>query len=56
LNEVVQQLSVKLYQQAQQAQGAQGAQDAANSKADDNVVDADYKEVNEEDKDKNKKN
>ncbi|EST13376.1 molecular chaperone DnaK [Sporolactobacillus laevolacticus] len=56
LNEVVQQLSVKLYQQAQQAQGAQGAQDAANSKADDNVVDADYKEVNDEDKDKNKKN
>ncbi|MDN3955431.1 molecular chaperone DnaK [Sporolactobacillus laevolacticus] len=56
LNEVVQQLSVKLYQQAQQAQGAQGAQDAADSKADDNVVDADYKEVNDEDKDKNKKN
>jgi molecular chaperone DnaK len=58
LNEVVQQLSVKLYQQAQQAQGAQGAQGAAENskKADDDVVDADYKEVNDEDKDKNKKN
>lgn len=58
LNEVVQQLSVKLYQQAQQAQGAQGAQGAADNskKADDDVVDADYKEVNDEDKDKNKKN
>lgn len=58
LNEIVQQLSVKLYQQAQQAQGAQGAQGAAENskKADDNVVDADYKEVNDDDKDKNKKN
>ncbi|MCO7126345.1 molecular chaperone DnaK [Sporolactobacillus shoreicorticis] len=55
LNEIVQQLSVKLYQQAQQA--AQGAQDSASGKKDDdNVVDADYKEVNDEDKDKNKKN
>ncbi|QAA22843.1 molecular chaperone DnaK [Sporolactobacillus terrae] len=56
LNELVQQLSVKLYQQAQQqAQGAQGAEGAAKgSKKDDDVVDADYKEVDDEDKDKNK--
>lgn len=55
LNEVVQQLSVKLYQQAQQqAQGAQGG--AKESKKDDDVVDADYKEVDDEDKNKNKKN
>ncbi|GEB76236.1 molecular chaperone DnaK [Sporolactobacillus inulinus] len=53
LNEVVQQLSVKLYQQAQQqAQGAQGG--AKESKKDDDVVDADYKEVDDEDKNKNK--
>ncbi|MCO7175672.1 molecular chaperone DnaK [Sporolactobacillus kofuensis] len=54
LNEVVQQLSVKLYQQAQGAQNAQGT--AGNAKKDDDVVDADYKEVNDDDKDKNKKN
>ncbi|RYM05300.1 molecular chaperone DnaK [Sporolactobacillus sp. THM7-7] len=53
LNEVVQQLSVKLYQQAQNAQKAQGS--TGNGKKDDNVVDADYKEVHDEDKDKNKK-
>lgn len=58
LNEVVQQLSVKLYQQAaQNAQGAENAQGKTDSgKKDDNVVDADYKEVNDDDKDKNKKN
>ncbi|MCL1630426.1 molecular chaperone DnaK [Sporolactobacillus sp. CPB3-1] len=54
LNQVVQQLSVKLYQQAQQAQGAQAS--TSGEKKDDNVVDADYKEVNDDDKDKNKKN
>jgi molecular chaperone DnaK len=55
LTEVVQQLSVKLYEQAAQAQqgaqaGAEGAADAGKAKAD-NVVDADY-EVVDEDKDK----
>ncbi|MFX3616038.1 MAG: molecular chaperone DnaK [Sporolactobacillus sp.] len=58
LNEVVQQLSVKLYQQAQgQAQNAGGSatgDTAGKKKDDDNVVDADYKEV-DDDKDKNKK-
>ncbi|MDD9147599.1 molecular chaperone DnaK [Sporolactobacillus sp. CQH2019] len=64
LNEIVQQLSVKLYQQA--AQKAQGAKntgtsnggdangDSKGKKKDDDVVDADYKEVNDDDK--NKKN
>ncbi|WP_082233787.1 molecular chaperone DnaK [Halobacillus massiliensis] len=47
LQEVVQNLSVKLYEQAQQqAQAAQGEQ----GNADDDVVDADYEEVNEDDK------
>lgn len=55
LTEVVQQLSVKLYEQAAQAQqatqaGAEGDADAGKAKAD-NVVDADY-EVVDEDKDK----
>ncbi|MFS0822643.1 molecular chaperone DnaK [Bacillus sp. 1P02SD] len=51
LQEIVQQLSVKLYEQAQQqAQGAQGAQGAegANQGKDDNVVDAEYEEVNDD--------
>ncbi|OIJ16683.1 molecular chaperone DnaK [Anaerobacillus alkalilacustris] len=48
LQEIVQALSVKLYEQAAQAaQGEQGQQDA---KADDNVVDAEYEEVNDEKK------
>ncbi|OIJ22119.1 molecular chaperone DnaK [Anaerobacillus alkalidiazotrophicus] len=48
LQELVQALSVKLYEQAAQAaQGEQGQQDA---KADDNVVDAEYEEVNDEKK------
>ncbi|WP_078552765.1 molecular chaperone DnaK [Bacillus alkalicellulosilyticus] len=48
LQEIVQQLSVKLYEQAAQAQaGAEGAEQA---QADDNVVDADYEEVKEEEK------
>lgn len=53
LQEIVQQLSVKLYEQAaQQAQAEQGqAGDAGESKkADDNVVDAEYTEMNDEKK------
>lgn len=51
LQEVVQQLSVKLYEEAAKAaQAAQGAEDGAEQKADDNVVDADYEEVNDDDK------
>ena len=50
LQEIVQALSVKLYEEAakaaQQAQGAEGA----DNKADDNVVDAEYEEVKEDDK------
>ncbi|WP_173916094.1 molecular chaperone DnaK [Halobacillus sp. Marseille-Q1614] len=47
LQELVQNLSVKLYEQAQQqAQAAQGEQGSA----EDDVVDADYEEVNEDDK------
>jgi len=50
LSEVVQQLSVKLYEQAAQAQqeGAANSDQAAN--AADDVVDADYEVVNEEEK------
>ncbi|THF74991.1 molecular chaperone DnaK [Cohnella fermenti] len=54
LTEVVQQLSVKLYeQQAQAAQGAQGAdasEDAGAAPKKDNVVDADYEVVDEDKK------
>lgn len=52
LQEVVQQLSTKLYEQAaQQAEGAEGAADGQSE--DDNVVDADYEEVkDDENKDK----
>ncbi|RBW70496.1 molecular chaperone DnaK [Bacillus taeanensis] len=50
LQEIVQQLSVKLYEQAQQ-QAQQAQQDgSAQGKADDNVVDADYEEVDDEKK------
>ncbi|QNK55533.1 molecular chaperone DnaK [Paenibacillus sp. PAMC21692] len=53
LTEIVQQLSVKLYEQA--AQGAEGADagpegDAGGSRARDNVVDADYEVVNDDKK------
>ncbi|MEH7224502.1 molecular chaperone DnaK [Bacillus sp. JJ1566] len=48
LQEIVQQLSVKLYEQAQQAQAAQGTEDATQGKKDDNVVDAEYEEVNDD--------
>ncbi|WP_100398293.1 molecular chaperone DnaK [Bacillus sp. FJAT-44742] len=51
LQEVVQELSTKLYEQAaQQAQQAQGEQGADGAQQDDNVVDADYEEVNDDDK------
>lgn len=49
LNEVVQQLSVKLYEQAAQAQQAQG-EEQGEKKADDNVVDAEYEEMNDDEK------
>ncbi|SDD18876.1 molecular chaperone DnaK [Terribacillus halophilus] len=45
LSEQVQALSVKLYEQAAQAQQAQGGENA-----DDDVVDADFSEVNDDDK------
>jgi molecular chaperone DnaK len=52
LSEIVQQLSVKLYEQAaQQAQAQQGdAEGQGSSKNDDNIVDADYEEVNDDKK------
>ncbi|MDA8354298.1 MAG: molecular chaperone DnaK [Firmicutes bacterium] len=48
LEKVVQELSVKLYQQAQQAQ--QDQQEADGSKESDDVVDADYEVVDDEDR------
>ncbi|MER1299109.1 molecular chaperone DnaK [Ligilactobacillus salivarius] len=54
LTKLIQDISVKLYQQAQQAQqasGAQGDTSANNSTNDDNTVDGDFKEV---DPDENK--
>jgi molecular chaperone DnaK len=52
LSEIVQQLSVKLYEQAaQQAQAQQGETEGqGSSKNDDNIVDADYEEVNDDKK------
>lgn len=53
LSEIVQQLSVKLYEQAaQQGQAAEGQADPAdnNAKKDENVVDADYEVVDEDKK------
>ncbi|AST92635.1 MULTISPECIES: molecular chaperone DnaK [Sutcliffiella] len=53
LQEIVQQLSMKLYEQAQQAaQQAQGADAGAQAggNADDNVVDAEFEEVNDDKK------
>ncbi|SDH47325.1 molecular chaperone DnaK [Alteribacillus persepolensis] len=52
LQEIVQQLSTKLYEQAaQQAQQAQGAADGnAQGSANDDVVDADYEEVEDDEK------
>ncbi|MBH0168673.1 MAG: molecular chaperone DnaK [Bacillota bacterium] len=51
LSEIVQQLSVKLYEQAaQQAQAQQGDAEGQSTKNDDNIVDADYEEVNDDKK------
>lgn len=52
LQEVVQQLSVKLYEQAAQAQqqAGQGGQEGGNKQQDDNIVDADYTVVDEDKK------
>ncbi|RFU65764.1 molecular chaperone DnaK [Peribacillus glennii] len=47
LNEIVQNLTVKLYEEAAKAQ--QGGAGAEQGKNDDNVVDADYTEVNDDD-------
>ncbi|HET7616652.1 MAG TPA: molecular chaperone DnaK, partial [Bacillales bacterium] len=57
LEEIVQQLSVKLYEQAQQAaEQAQGQSEdeAGGDKSDDDVVDADYEEIKDEDKEEKK--
>ncbi|WP_453994872.1 molecular chaperone DnaK [Bacillus nitroreducens] len=48
LQEIVQQLSVKLYEQAQAAQAAQGAEGASQDKKDDDVVDAEFEEVKDD--------
>ncbi|WP_080844957.1 molecular chaperone DnaK [Cytobacillus gottheilii] len=49
LQEIVQALTMKLYEQAQQqAQGAQGADDSAAGGKDDDVVDAEYEEVKDD--------
>jgi molecular chaperone DnaK len=49
LQEIVQALTVKLYEQAAQAaQGAQGAEGGAAGPKDDNVVDAEFEEIKEE--------
>ncbi|WP_311408542.1 molecular chaperone DnaK [Liquorilactobacillus uvarum] len=54
LNKIIQDLSVKLYQQAQQAQQAQAGKDGDSAKSDDNkddgTVDGDFKEVDPDDK------
>lgn len=48
LNELVQELSVKLYEQAAQEAQAQENDSATDSDSDDNVVDADFEEVDDE--------
>ena len=53
LTKIIQDMSVKLYQQAQQAQGqaqADGASASETNAADDNTVDGDFKEVDPDDK------
>ncbi|MFC5471614.1 molecular chaperone DnaK [Cohnella suwonensis] len=50
LTEIIQQLSVKLYEQAGQAQGAPEAEDAGAAPKNDNVVDAEYEVVDEDKK------
>ena len=49
LNKIVQDLTVKLYQQAQDAQGEAGAEGAAKDPKDE-TVDGDFEEVKPEDK------
>ncbi|ASK63145.1 molecular chaperone DnaK [Virgibacillus phasianinus] len=53
LQEQVQQLSVKLYEQMQQDAQANEGQEGNAGSQDSDVEDADYKEVNDDDKDKN---
>ncbi|WP_436373024.1 molecular chaperone DnaK [Cytobacillus sp. BC1816] len=48
LQEVVQALTMKLYEQAQAAQGAEGAEGAESKSDDDNVVDAEFEEVKDD--------
>ncbi|MDF2038678.1 molecular chaperone DnaK [Cytobacillus oceanisediminis] len=48
LQEVVQALTMKLYEQAQDAQAAQGAEGAESKNDDDNVVDAEFEEVKDD--------
>ncbi|USK48973.1 molecular chaperone DnaK [Bacillus sp. CMF12] len=48
LQEVVQALTMKLYEQAQAAQAAQGAEGAESKNDDDNVVDAEFEEVKDD--------
>ncbi|RWR15168.1 molecular chaperone DnaK [Siminovitchia fortis] len=49
LQEIVQNLSVKLYEEAaKQAQAQQGGGEEANTAGDDNVVDAEFEEVNDD--------
>ncbi|KMM37619.1 molecular chaperone DnaK [Guptibacillus hwajinpoensis] len=50
LQEIVQALSMKVYEQAAQAQQAQAGEEGGAEQTDDNVVDAEYEEVNEDDK------
>ncbi|WP_404453063.1 molecular chaperone DnaK [Virgibacillus necropolis] len=52
LQEQVQQLSVKLYEQMQQDAEAQEGQEGQEGSQEEDVVDADYEEVNEDDKQK----
>ncbi|MGC7884268.1 molecular chaperone DnaK [Bacillus velezensis] len=48
LQTIVQELSMKLYEEAAKAQQAEGGANAEGKKADDNVVDAEYEEVNDD--------
>ncbi|MFE7061127.1 molecular chaperone DnaK [Sutcliffiella sp. NPDC057660] len=50
LQEIVQQLSMKLYEQAAQAQQAAEGAEGGSANQDDNVVDAEYEEVNDDKK------
>nr|WP_263313132.1 molecular chaperone DnaK [Mammaliicoccus sp. Marseille-Q6498] len=50
LEEIVQQLSVKMYEQAAQAQQGAESGEGQSTSNDDDVVDAEYTEVNEDDK------